>query len=140
MPSSLQGLNFFKDSYESVSPTERRERKGIKVVGTFCLYVPDEIIFAAGADRIVLCGGRTDTIPVAEQSLPRNICPLIKSSFGAVVDACCGGNLACSHVPWSTWWLQRRPATGRRRCTRSSLITYPPMSWTSRRNLAALRP
>ena len=47
----------------------------------------------------VLCGGRADTIPVAEQSLPRNICPLIKSSFGAVVDACCGGNLACPHVP-----------------------------------------
>jgi hypothetical protein len=71
----------------------------MKVVGTFCLYVPDEIIFAAGADRVVLCGGRTETIPVAEQSLPRNICPLIKSSFGAVVDACCGGTLSCPHVP-----------------------------------------
>ena len=100
MPSSLKSLDFFKDSYElRIAQLTEERKKGIKVVGTFCLYVPDEIIFAAGADRIVLCGGRADTIPVAEQSLPRNICPLIKSSFGAVVDACCGGNLSCAHVP-----------------------------------------
>ena len=100
MPSSLKSLDFFKDSYElRIDQLKEERKKGIKIVGTFCLYVPDEIIFAAGADRIVLCGGRADTIPVAEQSLPRNICPLIKSSFGAVVDACCGGNLTCPHVP-----------------------------------------
>jgi benzoyl-CoA reductase/2-hydroxyglutaryl-CoA dehydratase subunit BcrC/BadD/HgdB len=100
MPSSLASFDFFKDAYELRIARLREEREnGIKVVGTFCLYVPDEIIFAAGADRIVLCGGRADTIPVAEQSLPRNICPLIKSSFGAVVDACCGGSLTCPHVP-----------------------------------------
>ncbi|HIH04162.1 MAG TPA: 2-hydroxyacyl-CoA dehydratase [Methanoregulaceae archaeon] len=100
MSSSLLSLDFFRDSYEPRIAQLKREREnGMKVVGTFCLYVPDEIIFAAGADRIVLCGGRTDTIPVAEQSLPRNICPLIKSSFGAVVDACCGGDLSCAHVP-----------------------------------------
>jgi benzoyl-CoA reductase/2-hydroxyglutaryl-CoA dehydratase subunit BcrC/BadD/HgdB len=100
MPSSLQSLDFFKDSYElRIAQLKEERENGIKVVGTFCLYVPDEIIFAAGADRIVLCGGRADTIPLAEQSLPRNICPLIKSSFGGVVDACCGGNLACPHIP-----------------------------------------
>lgn len=100
MPSSPRSLDFFRDSYEPRLAQLKEEReRGLKVVGTFCLYVPDEIIFAAGADRIVLCGGRTETIPVAEQSLPRNICPLIKSSFGAVVDACCGGDLSCPHVP-----------------------------------------
>lgn len=100
MPSSLQSLDFFMDSYElRIAQLKRERENGMKVVGTFCLYVPDEIIFAAGADRIVLCGGRADTISVAEQSLPRNICPLIKSSFGAVVDACCGGDLSCPHVP-----------------------------------------
>lgn len=100
MPSSLHSLDFFRDSYElRIAQLKTEREKGMKVVGTFCLYVPDEIIFAAGADRIVLCGGRADTISVAEQSLPRNICPLIKSSFGAVVDACCGGDLSCPHVP-----------------------------------------
>ena len=100
MSSSLPSLDFFQDSYElRIAQLKEEREKGIKIVGTFCLYVPDEIIFAAGADRIVLCGGKADTVPVAEQLLPRNICPLIKSSFGAVVDACCGGNLACTHVP-----------------------------------------
>jgi benzoyl-CoA reductase/2-hydroxyglutaryl-CoA dehydratase subunit BcrC/BadD/HgdB len=100
MPSPVKSLDFFKNSYEPrIAQLKEEREKGIKIVGTFCLYVPDEIIFAAGADRIVLCGGTADTIPVAEQSLPRNICPLIKSSFGAVVDACCGGNLACPHIP-----------------------------------------
>jgi benzoyl-CoA reductase/2-hydroxyglutaryl-CoA dehydratase subunit BcrC/BadD/HgdB len=99
MPATFKSLDYFADSYDSrIAQLNEERAKGIRVIGTFCLYVPDEIIFAAGADRIVLCGGRTETISVAEQSLPRNICPLIKSSFGAVVDACCGGNLACPHV------------------------------------------
>ena len=29
-----------------------------------------------------LCGGKDSTIPVAEEDLPRNLCPLIKSSYG----------------------------------------------------------
>jgi len=100
MSPTLQSLPFFQDSYElRIAQLQEERKRGIKVIGTFCLYVPDEIIFASGADRIVLCGGRADTIPVAEQSLPRNICPLIKSSFGAVIDACCGGSLACPHIP-----------------------------------------
>jgi benzoyl-CoA reductase/2-hydroxyglutaryl-CoA dehydratase subunit BcrC/BadD/HgdB len=96
----LQSLSYFQDSYEQrIAHLIQEKSNGTKIIGTFCLFVPDEIIFAAGADRIVLCGGGSQTIPVAEQSLPRNICPLIKSSFGAVVDACCGGSLACPHVP-----------------------------------------
>jgi benzoyl-CoA reductase/2-hydroxyglutaryl-CoA dehydratase subunit BcrC/BadD/HgdB len=99
MPDTLRNLDYFQKSYDvRIGQLMEKRAKGIKVVGTFCLFVPDEIIFAAGADRIVLCGGRTDTIARAEQSLPRNICPLIKSSFGAIVDACCGGNLSCQHV------------------------------------------
>lgn len=94
-----KSLDYFQKSYDiRVGQLKEKRAKGTKVVGTFCLFVPDEIIFAAGADRVVLCGGRTDTIALAEQSLPRNICPLIKSSFGAVVGACCGGNLSCAHV------------------------------------------
>lgn len=91
--------DYFEEYYEDRLGTLHEERgKGVKIVGTFCLFVPDEIIFAAGADRIILCGGRSDTITLAEQSLPRNICPLIKSSFGAVLDACCGGTVSCPHV------------------------------------------
>lgn len=95
----LASLSWFSDAFERrVAQLHEERSNGRKIIGTFCLFVPDEIIFAAGADRIVLCGGKTDTIPLAEQSLPRNICPLVRSSFGALADACCGGSLSCPHV------------------------------------------
>ena len=43
---------------------------------------PREIILAAGAVPVCLCGGSAETIPAAEQFLPANLCPLIKSTFG----------------------------------------------------------
>ncbi|MDD1678875.1 MAG: 2-hydroxyacyl-CoA dehydratase family protein [Methanomicrobiales archaeon] len=99
MPVSLQSLKYFEEIYPiRIAQLQQERAEGKKIIGTLCLYVPDEIIFAAGADRIILCGGKTETIPRAEESLPRNICPLVKSSFGALVDACCGGDLACPHV------------------------------------------
>jgi benzoyl-CoA reductase/2-hydroxyglutaryl-CoA dehydratase subunit BcrC/BadD/HgdB len=95
----IQSLDYFEKIYEiRIAQLQQERENGQKIIGTLCLYVPDEIIFAAGADRIILCGGRADTIPRAEESLPRNICPLVKSSFGALVDACCGGDLACPHT------------------------------------------
>ncbi len=62
---------------------------GQNVVGTYCLYAPAELIVAAGASPVMLCGTSQNPIPAAEQSLPRNLCPLIKSSYGfAVTDTC----------------------------------------------------
>ncbi|QQG64411.1 double-cubane-cluster-containing anaerobic reductase [Desulfobulbus oligotrophicus] len=62
---------------------------GKKVVGQFCLYTPSEISLAAGAIPVSLCGTKNDSIPAAEEFLPRALCPLIKSSFGfGVKDSC----------------------------------------------------
>ena len=47
-----------------------------------CEFTPREIILAAGAVPVCLCGGSAATIPGAEQFLPANLCPLIKSTFG----------------------------------------------------------
>ncbi|MDR1922344.1 MAG: 2-hydroxyacyl-CoA dehydratase family protein [Candidatus Adiutrix sp.] len=62
---------------------------GQKVVGHYCLYSPMEMAVAAGAVAVSLCGTRQDSIPKAEEILPRTLCPLIKSSFGAaLLDSC----------------------------------------------------
>ena len=37
---------------------------------------------AAGGVPVCLCGGSAQTIPAAEQHLPANLCPLIKSTYG----------------------------------------------------------
>lgn len=67
---------------------EAKER-GLHVVGTYCLYSPVEIVVAAGAVPVSLCGTSQTPIPAAEKVLPRNLCPLIKSSYGfALTDTC----------------------------------------------------
>ncbi|WP_136513493.1 double-cubane-cluster-containing anaerobic reductase [Geomonas edaphica] len=62
---------------------------GRKVVGTYCLFSPVELIVAAGAIPVSLCGTSPTPIPAAEKVLPRSLCPLIKSSYGfALTDTC----------------------------------------------------
>jgi benzoyl-CoA reductase/2-hydroxyglutaryl-CoA dehydratase subunit BcrC/BadD/HgdB len=63
--------------------------QGRGVVGTFWTYVPTELILAAGLVPVGLCSTSDETIPEAEKTLPRNLCPLIKASYGfAVTDKC----------------------------------------------------
>ena len=62
---------------------------GGKVAGVFCTFTPLEILDAAGFTPVSLCGMSVETIPAAEAHLPKNLCPLIKSSYGfAVSDKC----------------------------------------------------
>jgi benzoyl-CoA reductase/2-hydroxyglutaryl-CoA dehydratase subunit BcrC/BadD/HgdB len=74
---------------ENVLRLLETKRRGIPVVGLYCLYSPAELVVAAGAVAVSLCGTRQETIPAAEQFLPRSICPLVKSSFGAAVSDSC---------------------------------------------------
>ena len=62
---------------------------GIPVVGAYCTYAPQELAMAAGAVPIALCSMSNETTADAEQDLPANLCPLIKSSYGfAKTDKC----------------------------------------------------
>lgn len=62
---------------------------GGKVVGTFCLYVPEEIIRALGAVNVGLCAGAEWAYDEVEQVLPRNTCALIKSFMGFKLGRVC---------------------------------------------------
>lgn len=62
---------------------------GYKVAGFFCTFTPLEVLDAAGLLCVSLCGMSNETIPAAETVLPKNLCPLIKSSYGfAITDTC----------------------------------------------------
>jgi len=63
--------------------------EGRPVIGTFCVYVPEEIVQAANGVCIGLCGGSQGSIADAEKILPRNICPMVKSAFGFKVGRLC---------------------------------------------------
>ena len=63
--------------------------KNVPVIGAYCTYFPQEIAMAMGAVTVGLCSTSDETIPVAERDLPRNLCPMVKASYGfAVSDKC----------------------------------------------------
>lgn len=58
------------------------KENGGKFAGTLCTYTPKEILDAAGIASVGLCGTSNETVPDAEVDLPKNLCPLIKSTYG----------------------------------------------------------
>ena len=63
--------------------------EGGRVIGLYCSYVPIELIYAAGAVPVSLCATSEKPIAAAERDLPKNLCPLIKASYGhAITDTC----------------------------------------------------
>ena len=65
------------------------KEKGTRIVGTFCTYTPAELVTAADAVDVGLCGISEELIPTAEVRLPKNLCPLIKASYGGAVSGKC---------------------------------------------------
>lgn len=90
-PEGMDYFNFVVAEIHGVRPAEliEHQKKGGKVFGTFCVYVPDEIVFAADAIATGLCGGSQFWVPGGEKVLPTNTCPLIKASVGARLDRTC---------------------------------------------------
>ena len=73
---------FAEQRQQSFLDIKELKDKGVPIVGTFCTYFPQEIAMAMGAATVSLCSTSDETIPAAEKDLPKNLCPLIKSSYG----------------------------------------------------------
>lgn len=61
---------------------QKAQAGGQKIVGIMCEYTPRELIMAAGAVPVCLCGGSHEMTAAAERDLPAGLCPLIKSTYG----------------------------------------------------------
>lgn len=72
-----------------VHELQKHAKEGGKVVGTYCVFVPEEFCWATGAIPVGLCGGAQFSVPLAEEVLPRNTCALIKSSYGFKLGRTC---------------------------------------------------
>ena len=80
---------FAEQRKKSFLGVKQLKDKGIPVIGSYCTYFPQEIAMAMGAASVSLCSTSDETIPDAERDLPKNLCPLIKSSYGfAITDKC----------------------------------------------------
>lgn len=69
--------------YDARTLTEAKASS--KVIGFFCPFVPEELIYASGAVPIRMDAGLSGTIELGEEALPGVLCPLIKSLLGLLV-------------------------------------------------------
>lgn len=89
-----EGMNYFNFVISEihglrVEELNNHKKAGGKVLGTFCVFVPDEIVLAANAISVGLCAGSQFWVEDGETVLPRNMCPLIKAAVGAKVSGTC---------------------------------------------------
>jgi benzoyl-CoA reductase/2-hydroxyglutaryl-CoA dehydratase subunit BcrC/BadD/HgdB len=89
-----EGMDYFNMVFAEVHGLRIRElldhrAAGGKIIGTFCIYVPEEIILALGGLSVGLCAGSQFWVEPGEKVLPRNLCPLIKAGIGAKVSRTC---------------------------------------------------
>jgi len=93
-PNRPQGMDYFNFVMSEVHGLRIKElvdgkKEGTKVVGSYCVFVPEEIVRAAGATLVGLCSGADFAVEEVEKLLPRNTCALIKSSFGFKLGRVC---------------------------------------------------
>lgn len=53
-----------------------------KIIGTYCMMVPQELIYAVGAENVKLCSGSFTAFSIGEDITPRDACPLVKAVAG----------------------------------------------------------
>ncbi|HPJ43654.1 MAG TPA: double-cubane-cluster-containing anaerobic reductase [Spirochaetota bacterium] len=86
----------FNDEYTGEPPAKRvlghiqsKREQGAAVAGLYCGYAPMELIHAMDIAPALLCSFSNAQIEAAEEHLPANLCPLIKSSYGFVIRDTC---------------------------------------------------
>ncbi len=82
-----EGMNYFNFVLSEVHGLRIKElmdakAQGRVVIGSYCVFVPEELILAVDGVSVGLCAGAEFNFAGAEEILPRNLCPLIKAAFG----------------------------------------------------------
>jgi benzoyl-CoA reductase/2-hydroxyglutaryl-CoA dehydratase subunit BcrC/BadD/HgdB len=89
-----QGMGYFDFVMSEVHGLRIKElvdakKQGRKVIGSYCVFVPEELILAVDGVSVGLCAGAEFGFEDAEKLLPRNTCSLIKSAFGFKLGRVC---------------------------------------------------
>jgi benzoyl-CoA reductase/2-hydroxyglutaryl-CoA dehydratase subunit BcrC/BadD/HgdB len=65
------------------------KKAGRKVIGYYCTYTPVELAYAAGAIIVPLCASKKGPLVAADNDLPQNLCPVVRTIYDlAVTDSC----------------------------------------------------
>jgi benzoyl-CoA reductase/2-hydroxyglutaryl-CoA dehydratase subunit BcrC/BadD/HgdB len=100
----MEYLDFVLSEVHGLRIKELQDAKaqGRKIIGTFCVFVPEELILAADAVCVGLCAGAEIGTDAAEKILPRNTCALIKSFVGFKLARLCPFSESCDLVVGET--------------------------------------
>jgi len=100
----MEYLDFVLSEVHGLRIKELQDAKaaGKKIVGTFCVFVPEEIVLAAGGIQVGLCAGAEIGKGEAEKVLPRNTCALIKSFVGFKLSRLCPFIESCDLIVGET--------------------------------------
>ena len=90
-PEAMAFWDMVAADVHGIRPAElvEAQKNGQKVFGTFCTYVPDEVVVACNGIVTGLCGGSQFWVSDGEKYLPADMCPLIKASHGARMGRTC---------------------------------------------------
>ena len=90
-PEGMGYFDFVMSEVHGLRIKELMDEKaaGRKIIGSFCVFVPEEIVLAANATLVGLCSGADFAMEEVERMLPRNTCALIKSAFGFKLGKVC---------------------------------------------------
>ncbi|MFH1075578.1 MAG: double-cubane-cluster-containing anaerobic reductase [Pseudomonadota bacterium] len=90
-PEGMKYFDFVMSEVHGLRIKELLDEKqtGRKIIGSYCVFVPEEIALAGNATLVGLCSGADFAMEEVERLLPRNTCALIKSSFGFKLGKVC---------------------------------------------------
>ena len=90
-PHLPQGMHYFINLMRNVfvndhasyePPSGHQSWNNKKVIGIYCLMAPEELVYAAGAIPVRLCGGSYEAALAGDELVPRDICPVVRASVG----------------------------------------------------------
>ena len=100
----MEYLDFVLSEVHGLRIKELQDAKaqGRPIIGTFCLFVPEEIVLAVDGVQVGLCAGADAGREAAEKVLPRNTCALIKSFMGFKLSRLCPFIESCDLIVGET--------------------------------------
>lgn len=63
----------YKEAFTSFEPTKQQ------YIGTYCVMIPDELIYALGYTPLRLCAGHQIPALLGDEMVPRDACPVVKA-------------------------------------------------------------
>ena len=82
IPSMPESMKPFLDTMRRIYVDMQGVDTEKPTVGTYCVMVPQELIYAAGAQPVKLCSGNYTAFSVGDDLAPRDACPLVKAVAG----------------------------------------------------------